>query len=288
MRIPKSNEDMDSMDQKFKVALGALRVSMCALLCGVCLCCTPLVFGEPPAQPLPDGKGKAEFVHNCTACHRADMVTRVKKTPEDWKKSVFEMASRGTDGTKEDLDNVVLYLDTFYAKDHSAPAAAAPPATPTSAPSSTSGNSSPSSSDSEHVKQLIAANLCLTCHRIEQQGAYIGPSLNGVSSRLTDGQIRTAIVTPPPTLAASDNLVQLTTADGKKFTGHILSQDDQEVRVMAASGEVATYVKSELQQFTVIDTNPMPSYGRRITADDVNGLVRYLGSLPPVDEGVHK
>src|SRR6185369_9629002 len=66
-------------------------------------------------QALPDGKGKAEFVHNCTACHGADMVTAVKKTPENWRKSVDEMAARGTDGTKEDLDNVVLYLDTYFA-----------------------------------------------------------------------------------------------------------------------------------------------------------------------------
>ena len=97
MRISKTNEDMDSMNQKFKVALGAL----CAFLCGLCLSGKPLVFGEPPAQPLPDGKGKAEFVHNCTACHRADMVTRVKKTPDEWKKSVFEMAARGTDGDRK-------------------------------------------------------------------------------------------------------------------------------------------------------------------------------------------
>ena len=42
------------------------------------------------------------------------MVTRVKKTPEDWRKSVDDMAARGTDGTKEDLDNVVLYLDKYF------------------------------------------------------------------------------------------------------------------------------------------------------------------------------
>ncbi|HEX4322650.1 MAG TPA: c-type cytochrome [Acidobacteriaceae bacterium] len=287
---------MNQMGQKFKGVPAALRVSLCAFLCSLCLFGAPRVFGAPPAQPLPEGKGKAEFVHNCTACHRADMVTRVPKTPEDWKKSVFEMASRGTDGTKEDLDNVVLYLDKFYAKDQPAPAAAAPSAAPSatpspvasSSPSNSSPSSDPSSSDSEHIKQLIATNLCLSCHRIEQQGAYIGPSLNGVSSRLTDGQIRTAIMTPPPTLAPSDNLVQFTTADGKKVTGHILSQDDQEVRVMAASGDVDTYVKSELQEFTVVDINPMPAYGRRLTVDDVNGLVRYIGSLPPVDDSVRK
>ncbi|MFZ1015001.1 MAG: cytochrome c, partial [Terracidiphilus sp.] len=102
------------MDQKFRMLLAA----MCAALC--CLCGSNQARGET----LPDGKGKAEFVHNCTACHRADMVTRVKKSPDEWRKSVDEMAARGTDGTKEDLDNVVLYLDTYFATGNATPGAA--------------------------------------------------------------------------------------------------------------------------------------------------------------------
>ena len=268
----------EDMDQKFKVALGALF----AFLCGVCLSM------EAVGQALPDGKGKTEFVHNCTACHRADMVTRVKKTPDDWKKSVFEMASRGTDGTKEDLDNVVLYLDTFYALGK--PAAAE--GTPSTAPASVSSNSSPTAppppSQSGPIKQLIANNGCLTCHRIEQQGAYTGPTLNGIGARRTAVEIRRAIVTPSPTVGASNILVRLTTADGKTFTGRILSQDNQQVEVIDASGKVATYLKPGLQAFTVIDANPMPPYERRIMGEDLDELVRYLSSLPAVDDGVSK
>lgn len=125
------------MDHKLKMVLGAA----CAFLCGLSL--SHRAFGET----LPDGKGKAEFVHNCTACHRADMVTRVKKTPEDWRKSVDEMAARGTDGTKEDLDNVVLYLDKYFALDPSTPTEPAQPATPSSTP------------DTEQPKHTIAHYL---------------------------------------------------------------------------------------------------------------------------------
>jgi len=95
------------MNHKLKRGLRA----GCAFVCSLALSSPAL------AQTLPDGKGKAEFIHNCTACHRADMVTRVRKTPDEWRKSVDEMAARGTDGTKEDLDNVVLYLDTYFAAD---------------------------------------------------------------------------------------------------------------------------------------------------------------------------
>ena len=124
------------MDYKLKLALGAA----CAFLCGPC------ISSQASGQTLPDGKGKAEFVHNCTACHRADMVTRVKKTPEDWRKSVDDMAARGTDGTKQDLDNVVLYLDKYFALEP-APADASPSVTPSS------------TLDTDHAKHTIARYL---------------------------------------------------------------------------------------------------------------------------------
>lgn len=265
----------DDMDQKFKVVFGA----MCALLCGL------FISNEAFGQTLPDGKGKAEFVHNCTACHRADMVTRVKKTPDEWRKSVDDMAARGTDGTKEDLDNVVLYLDTNFAADKSGPAAA----TQSTAPSSTSGGPAVlNSSETERVKRLITENGCLVCHRIEKQGAYSGPALNGIGARRSTDKIRTAIVSPPPTLDPSNYLIRLTTADGKTLVGRIVSQDDHDVRVMDASGDIATYSKPELREFTIINTNPMPSYERKITGDDLDDLVWYLASLPSMDESLQK
>jgi putative heme-binding domain-containing protein len=216
------------------------------------------------------------------------MVTRVKKTPEEWKQSVFEMASRGTDGTQEDLDNVVLYLDTFYASAKPAPAWLAPSTTPSPTSGNSSNSSSSPSAQSGHASQVIAENGCLSCHRIEQQGAYTGPTLNGIGARRTAGEIRKAIQSPSPTLGVSNNLVRLTTSDGKTVTGRILSQDDHQVRIIDASGEIALYAKPGLQQFTIVNANPMPSFERKIRGEDLDGLVRYLSSLPPVDDGARK
>jgi hypothetical protein len=104
------------MKHKHKLILG----TACTLLCGLSL--------SASAQTLPDDKGKAEFVHNCTACHGVDLVLAVKKTPDDWKKNVYEMASRGVDGTQEDIDNVVVYLDKYFSTEMPAPAQSQPPA----------------------------------------------------------------------------------------------------------------------------------------------------------------
>lgn len=261
------------MNQRFKVVLGA----MCALLCGLSLSKT--AFG----QNLPDGKGKAEFIHNCTACHRADMVTVAKKTKAEWRKSVDDMAARGTDGTKQDIDNAYLYLATNFATDRSAAA------TPYSAAPSTSAAAAPlTASEIEQAKSLITQSECLACHQIQGQGGYTGPSLNGVGSRRTPDQIRAAIVTPKPTLDPGNDLVHLTMTDGKTVAGRILSQDDNNVQVIDTSGKTATYTKRDLTEFKIIDTNPMPPYAGRIAGDDLDTLVRYLSSLPSINETAQK
>jgi putative heme-binding domain-containing protein len=267
-------KDDDDMDWKLQLVFGAMR----ALFCGLCL--SSAVF----AQNLPDGTGKAEFIHNCLDCHSAGMVLRAKKTPDEWRKNVDDMAARGSDGSKEDIDRVVLYLDKYFATGKSGTAAM----TQSTAPSSTPGGPAAlNSSEIERAKRVITENGCLACHRVEKQGAYTGPTLNGLKGRRTTDEIRAAIVRPHPTLDPSNNLIRLTTADGKTIFGRILSQSDHDVRVIGASGEVANYSKPDLQ-FTIIDTNPMVSYEQKIKGEDLDLLVRYLGSLPSVDESAQK
>lgn len=236
-------------------------------------CCLSLSH-ESYGQSLPEGKGKAEFVHNCTACHRADMVTAAKKTPEEWKKSVFEMAARGADGSQEDLNNVVLYLVKNYATGQDSTPTA--PTTPLTA------------AERDNVTGVIAENGCLICHRMETQGGYLGPSLNGIGQRRTPDQIRSAIVHPHPTLDPANALAKLVTPEGKMIVARMLSQDDHSVRIVDGSGGAVTYARSSLRQFTLIETNPMQSYEKRIAPEDLSSLVRYLGSLPSSDDGIKR
>ena len=260
------------MNRKLQIVFGAI-------LCGLCLS-----IAASAQKNLPDGAGKAEFIHNCLDCHSAGMVLRAKKTPDEWRKNVDDMAARGSDGSKEDIDKVVLYLDKYFATDSTGSAA-----TTQSTPSSTFGGPAAlNSSEIEQAKRTITENGCLTCHRVENRGAYIGPTLNGIGGRRTADEIRAALVRPHPTVNPTNNLIRLTTADGKTIDGRIVSQDDHDVRVIDASGEIATYSKSGLRQFTIVNTDPVASYEGKIARGDLDNLVRYLDLLPSVDESVKK
>jgi hypothetical protein len=84
---------------------------ICGALCALLL--PGAVLGQK--VKLPDGPGKAELIRDCTSCHNSDLVVQVKKTPEAWKKSVYEMADRGVDASDEELDKIVRYLSANFA-----------------------------------------------------------------------------------------------------------------------------------------------------------------------------
>ena len=71
----------------------------------------PLLFALP-AQPqdLPEAKGKDLYEKICGACHGTDVVFKTRTTKEKWKNTVDEMASRGAEGTDEQLDVIIDYL----------------------------------------------------------------------------------------------------------------------------------------------------------------------------------
>jgi competence ComEA-like helix-hairpin-helix protein len=71
----------------------------------------PMLFSLP-AQPqdLPEAKGKDLYEKICGTCHGTDVVFKTRTTKEKWKDTVDEMASRGAEGTDEQLDTIIDYL----------------------------------------------------------------------------------------------------------------------------------------------------------------------------------
>lgn len=90
------------MRQNWKLTFG--------VVCALCL--SGAVYAQN--QNLPNGKGKAELISGCTDCHGTDMIIQKRRTPEDWKKVVNDMAARGSDATPKDIDNIIRYLSTNF------------------------------------------------------------------------------------------------------------------------------------------------------------------------------
>ena len=241
-----------------------------------CLALSTVAFG----QALPDGKGKAEFQHICSNCHTTALATRTRHSADEWKSIVDEMVSRGAQGSDEELDDVVIYLSTNFRPESGSTASTSAPSSPHSAPSQAVSAASP---QIDRAKAVLQKNGCSACHRVENEGGYLAPSLNGVGARRKPEEIRASIVNPQSEVRPENRQVQLTTREEKVVIGKLLNQDGNTVQLVDVSGKSASYSKADLREFKIVDKNPMPSFRSKITSQDLDSLVHYLSTLTEPD-----
>jgi putative heme-binding domain-containing protein len=227
------------------------------------------------AQDLPAGPGKAEFERICSSCHSVTIVTRQRMTNLQWLGVVSDMASRGAQGNADELHSIVTYLSTNFGAGSPA-AAPAPSAAPT-----VEQKAMPPLTEAQITKAngLMNTNGCLSCHRIGETGAYLAPDLTDIGGHRSPEQIRASLVSPNPAVLPENRSVRLVTSDGQVVTGKLLNQDGFSVQIMDSSSQLRAFKKASLREFSILKTNPMPSYADKMSAQDLTDLVDYLASL---------
>jgi putative heme-binding domain-containing protein len=231
------------------------------------------------AQSLPAGSGKADFQRICSSCHSVDRATSQRMTRTEWATVVSDMVARGAQGSSAELDNVVTYLSANFGKSNAAPSPAAPPHTSPSGPQATVEQVPLSAEEILKATRLIQQNGCLSCHRLGDTGSYLGPDLDSVGAHRTPEQLHASLQSPKKEVLPENRTVGLVLRDGKTVTGRLLNQDGFSVQIIDSSGQLRSLAKSNLREFTIVTTNPMPSYADKLSAQDLDDLVRYLSSL---------
>jgi putative heme-binding domain-containing protein len=229
------------------------------------------------AQTLPDGKGKAEFQRICSNCHSVSMATSQRMDQAQWTGVVNDMVSKGAQGTQQDFDNIIAYLTANYGK--GAPPTAAPAPSPTPAPEAVPLAAPLSEAEIAKATGLIKANGCLSCHRVDNIGSYVGPDLSEIGASRSAADIQAALVSPSKDVRPENRSVRLVTKDGKTVTGRILNQDGFSVQIIDSSSQLRSFQKASLREFTIVTANPMPSYADKMSGQDLSDLVHYLSSL---------
>jgi putative heme-binding domain-containing protein len=230
------------------------------------------------AQSLPAGNGKADFQRICSGCHSLDRATSQRMSRTEWTTVVNDMVARGAQGSSAELDNVVSYLSANFGKNNASPSPVAPAQTAASAPQ-VAAEAPLSAEQISKAKSLIQENGCLSCHRLGEAGSYVGPYLDDVGAHHSPEQLRASLVSPNKQVLPENRTVQFVTSDGKTVTGRLLNQDGFSVQLIDSSGQLRSFARSGFREFTIVTTNPMPSYADKLSAQDLTDLVRYLSSL---------
>ena len=104
--------------------MGSLRANI-AIASGVAIMMATLAAQTPPQttsaaqtttekSPFPAGPGRDALFKVCNDCHGPESVLGQLKTREEWSKTLDEMGANGAQGTEEEWNSILEYLDKHF------------------------------------------------------------------------------------------------------------------------------------------------------------------------------
>jgi len=122
--------------------------------------------------------------------------------------------------------------------------------------------------------------LCMTCHRIGNDGESIGPDLSRIGATRTRADLLEAIVMPSASFARGFEPYVISTVQGKLHTGIISRQTSDAVYLRTADRSEVRIARSDIEELNPGNQSIMPQgLDRVLTAEELRDLLAYLSSL---------
>lgn len=135
--------------------------------------------------------------------------------------------------------------------------------------------------DADRGRRIFFSNQaaqCLRCHSFDDMGGTAGPRLNGVAKRLTRPQILEALVDPSARLAPGFGTVALTLKNGKKVSGILLTEKENELALKIGDKPDTVILKDQIATRTNAASS-MPPMRFLLTKKEIRDLVSFLVTL---------
>ena len=120
---------------------------------------------------------------------------------------------------------------------------------------------------------------CGSCHRVRGHGPRSAPDLSDIGLARTPAALRRTLVEPSSAMVPINRPVRIVTRDGRTIRGRRLNEDTYTVQLLDADEKLLSISKSDIRTLVVDTTSPMPSYGTRLTADEIADVLAYLLTL---------
>src|SRR5581483_2446950 len=89
-------------------------IGLAATLAVQTMAAQPPAPGDATKARFPPGPGREALFKVCNDCHGPESVLGQLKTHEEWSKTLDEMASHGAQGSDEEWNQILAYLDQHY------------------------------------------------------------------------------------------------------------------------------------------------------------------------------
>jgi putative heme-binding domain-containing protein len=120
---------------------------------------------------------------------------------------------------------------------------------------------------------------CTRCHRVGAQGSRVAPDLSDIGALRSAGSLLRTLADPTSQMMPINRPVRAVLRDGKVVNGRRLNEDTYTVQLMDDHERLVSLPKSDLREYTILTTSPMPSYKGTFSPDELADVVAYLLSL---------
>lgn len=259
----------------------------------VCLVTTAMMHAQDKNPFAGDAKaaklGEFQFRANCAFCHglgakgggRGPDLTRAQKRHGNADADLFRTINEGVPGTamppngatqqgvgmtEEEIWQVISYIRSVQAK----------------VPAQAMGNAA-------HGKELFNGSAgCSTCHMIQGKGGRLGPDLTTAGSARSTEYLVESVRAPSRRLAQGISeamkefsqeyeTVTVVTADGTKFSGVVMNEDNFTLQMMDTREQLHLFEKGKLRSVEKSRESLMPAYDQKMLGDkELQDLIAYL------------
>ena len=124
-----------------------------------------------------------------------------------------------------------------------------------------------------------AKGACGTCHRVNGDGPRAAPDLSDIGAIRTAAALQRTLIDPTGAMLPVNRPVRAVTGDGTVITGRRLNEDTYTVQLIDEQERLRSLVKTELREYTVLTTSPMPPATDVLDEQELADVLAYLLSL---------
>jgi cytochrome c oxidase cbb3-type subunit III len=141
-----------------------------------------------------------------------------------------------------------------------------------------------STGDAVHGKSVFESEGCLKCHRVNGNGARVGPELTDIGSLRRAAELERSILEPDAEVLPQNRFMRVVTRDGATINGRLLNQDAFTIQLFDTNDRLVSLSKSNLKEYAFTNKSPMPSFRGKLSPQELSDLVSYLVSLKGIEK----
>ena len=126
----------------------------------------------------------------------------------------------------------------------------------------------------------LAKQHCLTCHKLNGEGAEVGPDLTG-SGRSSLDALLANVIDPNQIIGKGFENVMIETKDDRSLSGRLAEDTPSHVKLLSAGPKEEVVSKSDIASMRVSEFSVMPEGLEQMPDADFRNLISYLMNATP-------